>query len=195
MANAVLPYLNSPGSLSTVLDKITKAATPDRVTGDVITNTYLMKGGYGRAVLSYLKRINFIGSDGVPTELYKQFRNENTAGQAVAQAILHGYAPLKALNERFYELSDSELKSLIIQITGAASDSSSVNQTLGTLKKILSYADFRSPAQNVNTPIEHQEQPTPSRSPETRPPVAIRHQPIVGAQPLLHYQFEPPRHG
>jgi hypothetical protein len=142
MATAVLPYLASPGSLGTVFERIKKAATPDRVTGDVVTNTFLMRGGAGSAILSYLKRINFVASDGTPTELYKRFRNDKTGGAAVADAVRHGYAPLRTLDEQFYELGDFELKSLIIEVTGAAKDSSSASQTLGTLKKLLSYADF-----------------------------------------------------
>jgi hypothetical protein len=158
MPTAVLPYLASPGSLATVFERIKKAATPDRITGEVVENTFLMKGGGGRAVLPYLKRINFIGSDGAPTDLYRKFRNEATSGRAVADAVLYGYAPLKALNEHFYSLSDAELKALIIEVTGAASDSSAVNQILGTLKKLISYADFKTVAQQAN---ESSPQPQP----------------------------------
>jgi hypothetical protein len=158
---AVLPYLASPGSLTTIFDRIKRAATPDRITGEVVENSFQMKGGAGRAILPYLKRINFVGSDGVPTELYRKFRNDVTSGRAVADAVLHGYAPLKALNERFYEANDADLKALIIQVTGAASDSSAVTQTLGTLKKLVSYADFR------GAPAEDQ---TARQSPPALPP-------------------------
>lgn len=148
MAVAVLPYLASPGSLATVFDRIKKAATPERVTGEVVSNTFLMKGGAGSAVLPYLKRINFVGSDGTPTDIYRRFRNDSTAGGAVAEAVMHGYAPLKSINEQFYKATDAELKSMIIQVTGAAADSSAVSQTLGTLKKLISYADFDADKQN-----------------------------------------------
>lgn len=164
---AVLPYLASPGSIATVFDRIRKAATPDRVTGEVVEGTFLMKGGAGRAILPYLKRINFVGSDGVPTDLYRKFRNDSTSGRAVADAVLHGYAPLKALNERFYELSDSELRALIIEVTGAASDSSAAAATLGTLKKLISYADFRAPPA-VEEGASHQ----PALPPADAPPRA-----------------------
>lgn len=170
MPTAVLPYLASPGSLTTVFDRIKKAATPDRVTGDVVQSTFLMKGGAGNAILPYLKRINFVGSDGVPTDLYRRFRNDATAGRAAADAVLHGYAPLRALNERFYELSDGELKSLIIQVTGAASDSSAVTQTLGTLKKLIGYADFRAAAPEENGSREHQPALPPAEPPPALPP-------------------------
>lgn len=172
VAVAVLPYLASPGSLGTVFERIKKAATPERVTGEVVANTFLMKGGAGSAILPYLKRINFVGSDGSPTDIYRRFRNDSTAGGAVAEAIMHGYAPLKAINEQFYKTTDAELKSMIIQVTGAAADSSSVSQTLGTLKKLISYADFDAvkPANlaydnsaNLNTiPPAHVPPPPPS---------------------------------
>ena len=171
MPGAVLPYLASPGSLETVFDRIKQAATPDRVTGDVVANTFLMKGGAGKAILPYLKRINFVASDGTPTELYKRFRNDQTAGGAVAEAVLRGYAPLQTINEQFYDLRDAELKALIIQVTGAAKESSSVTQTFGTLKKLLSYADFSASAPadvasalpNHNIPTMHAAPAMPDR--------------------------------
>ena len=73
-----LPYLVSPGSIKTALERIRPAAAPDRVTGDFITTKLSIKGGIGAALLPFLKKIGLANSDGSPTELYKQFRNPAT---------------------------------------------------------------------------------------------------------------------
>jgi hypothetical protein len=86
-----LPYLASPGSIKTALDKIRAAATPDRVTGDFVSTKLQMKGGTGAAIPPYLKKIGFVASDGTPTDIYRRFRNQATSGSAVADAIKGNY--------------------------------------------------------------------------------------------------------
>lgn len=137
-----LPYLSTPGSIKTALEKIKHAATPPRVTGDFVETVLLIKGGNGRTIPPFLKRIGFVASDGSPTDLYKSFRNESTAGKAVAQAIKHGYKDLSQSNEYFYRLSDKELLALIVQVTGVESENRAAALTLTTLKNLKLFADF-----------------------------------------------------
>ncbi|AXC09489.1 hypothetical protein ACPOL_0102 [Acidisarcina polymorpha] len=137
-----LPYLASPGSIKTALDKIKVAATPDRVTGDFVSTKIQMKGGAGAAIPPFLKKIGFVGSDGSPTEIYKRFRNDATSKTAVAEAIKIGYLELEKANEYFYELDDKGLMALITQVTGAEANSPVSKLTLSTLKTLKSLADF-----------------------------------------------------
>jgi hypothetical protein len=137
-----LPYLASPGSIKTALDKIRTAATPERVTGDFVTTKLQMKGGMGAAIPSYLKKIGFVGSDGVPTSVYKRFRNSATSASAVAEAVKTGYRELAQVNEYFFDLKESDLLALIIQVTGAEAESNVAKLTLATLKQLKVLANF-----------------------------------------------------
>ncbi len=137
-----IPYLASPNSIKTALEKIRQAATPDRVTGDFVTTKLNIKGGTGAAIIPFLKKIGLVGSDGVPTNLYKQFRNEATGKAAIASAVKAGYKSLGDINEYFYDLSDKDLKSLIVQVSGAESESSVVKLTLSTFKALKTFASF-----------------------------------------------------
>ena len=138
----VLPYLPAPGSIKTALEKIRAAATPDRVTGDFVATKLQIKGGTGNAIPPFLKKIGFVASDGSPTDLYKRFRNHATSGPAVAEAIRFGYKPLVEANEYFQDLNDKDLLALIVQVTGAESESQVSKLTLSTLKNLKSFADF-----------------------------------------------------
>lgn len=137
-----LPYLAAPGSITTALDRIRAAATPDRVTTDFVTTKLQIKGGTGSAIIPYLKKIGFVASDGTPTDLYKRFRNPSSGGAAVADAIKVGYKDLLQVNEYFYELSDKDLLALIVQVTGTDSDNKAAKLTLSTLKALKAFADF-----------------------------------------------------
>ena len=137
-----LPYLVAPGSIKTALERIRQAATPERVTGDFVSTKINIKGGTGRALVPYLKKIGLVASDGSPTELYKQFRNPNSGGAAIAQAIKMGYRKLAESNEYFYDLKDSELLHLINQVTGADAANAVSKMTLSTFKNLRSFANF-----------------------------------------------------
>ena len=69
-----LPYLVSPGSAKTALEKIRQAATPERVTQDFVMTKLGIKGGTGAALIPFFKKIGLVNSDGTPTDVYKQFR-------------------------------------------------------------------------------------------------------------------------
>jgi hypothetical protein len=105
-----------------------------------------MKGGSARPIIPFLKRIGFLGSDGAPTDRYKQFRNKTNSGAAAAAALREGFQALFEINESAHKLSDEELRGLIVQITGAQKDSSTVVQILGSFKALLSVANVNAPA-------------------------------------------------
>jgi hypothetical protein len=140
--NAGVRKWPTPGSIKTALERIRAAATPERVTRDFVATVLQIKGGAGFALIPYLKKIGFVGSDGSPTELYKRFRNPTTGAAAVAQAVKGGYEALANINEYFYKLSDKDLLNLIVQVSGAQANDQVAKLTLSTLKTLKTFADF-----------------------------------------------------
>jgi hypothetical protein len=143
-----LPYLNSPGAISNCLIRIKAAATPQKVTPDFVQTTLQIKGGTGKAIIPFLKKIGLVSSDGTPTDLYKKYRNQSTGNTAIADAIKFGYKALLENNEYFYELSDTELKDCIVNVTGLDFENSVFKQTFATLKNLISFASFDQSGEN-----------------------------------------------
>jgi hypothetical protein len=141
---AKLPYLSTPGTLTSALDKIRAAATPPTVNGDFVQTKLKMKGGSGRAIPPFLKKIGFVAGDGTPTNLYERFRNSNSevSGAAAAEAMRYGYKELYEVNEYAHELSDKDLKGLVVQVSGLEETSTVVALVVSTFKKLKAYADF-----------------------------------------------------
>lgn len=165
-----LPYLVAPGSISKCLEKISNAATPEKVTGDFVNTKLGIKGGTGRALVPFLKKIGFVNSDGTPSDLYKKYRNPVSAEIAVAEAMKIGYKPLYLVNEYCQELSETELKGLIMQVTGQEASSSVVKFTVSTYQKLKALANFdavqveeeapspkeiKTPHLHPSTPLQH----------------------------------------
>lgn len=172
---ATLPYVTAAGNIRKALEGIISAATPERVTQDFVKTILQIPGGSGDQMTSFLKKIGFANSDGTPTQLYRQFRNEGTRGQAAAAALRKAYEPLYKRNEYMHELPEPKLKGLIVEETGAGDGSSSITYILSAIKALKAYADFsqteRSAPQNNVVQVEVQRE-SEEKAPQVRPQVS-----------------------
>lgn len=136
------PYMFAYGTIAKVLEKIKNAATPERLTQDYLAETLAVKGGNAKMVIPFLKRIGFLNGDGSPTEIYKAFRNPTISGNAVAQALRHGYKILYDSHESVHSLSDNDLIGLIVQKTGQEKGSTVVRSIFHSFKSLKEFASF-----------------------------------------------------
>lgn len=192
IVSAKLPYLASPGTAKTVLDKVIEARIPDRFTQDFLETKLGAKGGSARAVIPLLKRIGLIQQDGSPTELYRKFRNNDTMGRAMAEAIRYGYKELFDRNEYAHELSKAKLLDLIGEVSGKEKGNSADNYTAQTFLNLSEYADFDADASEDDSQIDRGQVPASnetvgSGSSFAQPETASPDQPITLAYSInLH---------
>jgi hypothetical protein len=137
-----LPYVLAYGLITKALDKIKSAATPERFTQDFLSTKLALKGGSAKPVIPFLKRIGLLGSDGVPTERYKKFRNPVNTGTAAAEGLRQGFKPLYDRNEYAHDLNDKDLKGLIVEATGLEPEVSTVRAIIGSFKALKAFAKF-----------------------------------------------------
>jgi hypothetical protein len=157
------------------LEKIKSAATPDRFTQDFLSTKLGVKGGSVKPVVPFLKRVGFLGTDGVPTDRYKRFRNATAAGAAAAEALKQGFKPLYDRNEYVHDLKDSDLKGLIVEATGLEPDGSTIKAILGSFKALKAFAKFDGEtvvADDVEETEETVEEPADSHTDGERQPKA-----------------------
>lgn len=162
-----IPYLNAYGNITKALERIVTASTPQRFTHDFLETKLNLKGGSARPIIPFLKRTGFLNGDGSPTELYKRFRNDSSRAEAAAEAVKKGYSTLYEINEYSHDLSDSDLKGLIVQATGLGTNSSTVGGILGSFKALKAFADFDKLTQDTDeddtetdTEVSQKEKPT-----------------------------------
>ncbi len=142
-----LPYMNSTGLVSKILDKIKEAKTPERFSQDFLGTVLGYSSGSAKPFISLAKRIGLINSDGTPSPLYHRFRgSEDESKAAMAEAIRKGYAPLYKRNEYAHDLDKKKLEGLIREITGMEEGSSVLRAITGTFEALKKYADFDAPA-------------------------------------------------
>lgn len=151
MGNQTPPYMNAYGNIGKALKKIKAAQTPPRFTQDFLATTLGLSGGSAKPVIPFFKRTGFLGSDGVPTERYKRFRNPGQSGKAVAEALKVGYKSLYEINEYIHDASDDDLLGTVVQATGLKPDAAVTKAIVASFKALKDFAVF------VNTDEEDDE--------------------------------------
>lgn len=141
-SNKKIPYVAQPGIITKVLAKIKDAKTPERFTQDFLKTKLGFKGGNYRQFIPLAKKLGLLNSDGTPTELYKSFRNPSSSKAAIAQAVRQGYGELFERNEFANEMSKTDLKGLVVEITGAEPKAVVVQLMCQTFELLKSEADF-----------------------------------------------------
>lgn len=153
------PYLNAYGNISKVLKKIKSAQTPPRFTQDFLATKLGITGGGARPLIPFLKRIGFLGSDGVPTERYKEFRNPAKSGKAAFAALKEGYKALYEVNEYAYEASDKDLLGIVVQVTGLEPDSNTARCIVSSFKALKEFADLKGSGEEGEEAVEEESKP------------------------------------
>jgi hypothetical protein len=156
-----IPYVQAYGNLTKALERIRDAQTPPRFTQDFLETKLNLKGGSARPVIPFLKRTGFLAQDGTPTELYRRFRGTPAqSAAAAAEALKTGYAPLYAVNEYVHDAKDADIKSFIVQVTGAEANATIVKSAFGSFKALRAFANFDAQPDEETTAEEETESTT-----------------------------------
>lgn len=139
---AEIPYMTAPGSIVKILEKVKEAQTPESFSQDFLKTKLGFNGGNYMSFISWAKKTGLLSSDGVPTQLYKQFRNPTTSGISLAAALKIGYAELYSRNEYCHDLDKKAFKGLVMEATGEAHDSARVERIVSTFFNAKTLADF-----------------------------------------------------
>jgi len=145
MAKNYPAFVNATAAVTKILEKIKIAATPDRFTQDYLATELGFPGGGARAFIPLAKKLGLLGSDGTPTDLYKQFRNTNssTSKAAMAKAIKNAYSDIYARNEYAHSLSRADFEGLIVEMTGLEKGNPTVKAIAGTFDALKAFAEFK----------------------------------------------------
>jgi hypothetical protein len=137
-----LPYSTAPGTLEKMLEKIRVASEPERFTQDFVGTKLAMKGGTAKTCIPFLKKMGMVGSDGKPTDIYREYRNPKKSRTALGRAFRIIYARLFEMNEYVHDADDSEVLGLIVECTGSEKSSSATKFTMATFNMLRKHADF-----------------------------------------------------
>jgi len=132
-------YMVSNNKIAPIFEKIKIAAQPQKFTYEVLKNLGFASSN-DRAIIVVLKNLGFLNGEGVPTNYYRDLRDENRAKKILAQQIKDYYKELFSININMNAANDGEIKGAISRVTGK--DEIDVKRMFATFKALCSYADF-----------------------------------------------------
>jgi hypothetical protein len=141
------PYVNGYGAIGKLFEEISKASVPPKFNQDFMESVLQMKSSSHRALIPLLKRLHFIDASNVPTDSYKQFRDESQRGSVMARQLRLAYSDLYRAHEYAHTLKKEELKSKLRGITGAAEDDPNLSFVASTFLELVKLADFEGVAE------------------------------------------------
>jgi hypothetical protein len=81
-----------------------------------------LKSSSYRAMIPLLKNLGFLDQANVPTQDYKDFRDDAKSGSVMAKRIKETYPDLFTAHEYAYKLTKEELTSKLITMLGLSKD-------------------------------------------------------------------------
>lgn len=150
-----VPYVNAPGYITKVIDKIKVAAVPPRFTQDFLGSKLGITSTSARAIIPFFKTIGLLDGASVPTEAYKRIRNPAQARLVIANIVRTAYKPLYDINEYIHEKTRSDLIGVIAQATGWEHDNQKTTAAAGSFEALRAMASFdgtEEPEEEKSTP-------------------------------------------
>jgi len=159
------PYIYPRDAFKEFMGKIQSLAEPDKV-----TTTWLVKVGFKstqhRDFIKILKFIGFLDSSGVPTDLFRAYKDTSKAKAILAQAIREAYSEFYNVYSDAERQDNEALINVVSTATKVGEDTRKV--IVGTFKTLCSLADFG--AGPVLVRPGGAPQPPPSYPPSYQPP-------------------------
>lgn len=126
------PYVNAYNGIPLLFEKIKSASVPPKFTVDFLSTVLDMKSSSYRALIPLLKKLGFLDPANVPTQAYKDFREDSLSGTVMAERLKEGYKTLFQANEYAWKLTKDQLTDKLKSLTGAAANDEYIPSVVGT---------------------------------------------------------------
>lgn len=136
------PYVNAYNGISTLFQKIKTAAVPPKFTVDFLSTALDMKSSSYRAMIPLLKKLGFLDPGNVPTQDYRDFREDFLSGNVMAERLREAYKSLFQANDYAWKLNKAELTAKLKSLTGAAEDDQYIPSVAGTFLALSKLAKW-----------------------------------------------------
>lgn len=142
MSSKYPPYVPGYGQLPKLFSEIKKASVPTKFTQDFMSSMLGLKSSSFRPMIPLLKNLGFLDQNNVPTQDYKDYRDDGKSGVVLAKRIKETYADLFKAHEYAYKLSKEELNGKLTTILGVHKNDNNVKYLVGTLQELFKMAEF-----------------------------------------------------
>jgi len=138
------PYVNAYNGIPLLFEKIKAASVPPKFTVDFLSTVLEMKSSSYRALIPLLKKVGFIDPANVPTQAYKDYREDDpsVSGGVMAAQLKQAYKDLFQSNEYAWKLNKDQLMGKFKSLTGAGDDDPYIPSVVGTFMALSKLAKW-----------------------------------------------------
>lgn len=152
------PYVTGYGGIPTLFKKIKEAAVPAKFTQDFLTTILGLKSSSFRPMIPLLKKLGYIDQANVPTQAYRDVREDGRTGEVMAERLREAYKGLFNANEYAYKLDKKELTSKLKSMLGAAEDDGNVPYVAATFMELSKLAKWEGTGKTKKEPPQEEQE-------------------------------------
>tara|TARA_R110001592_G_scaffold347420_1_gene640919 strand:- start:882 stop:1529 length:648 start_codon:yes stop_codon:yes gene_type:complete len=170
------PYVNAYGKISDIFDAIKSASVPPKFTQDFLTSVLGLKSSSYRAMIPLLKKIDFLDVASVPTENYKQYRDDSKSKAILGEKVKDAYADLYRASEYAHKLNKEELTSKLKTLLGVGDDDKNLPYVVATFMELVKLSNFGGKTVVPAKPVKNNPEPaveTKTKQPKEQEPEEI----------------------
>ena len=134
-------YTVKPNSIPDYFEAILNAEPPNRFNNPFLVNLDF-KSTNDRMVISILKDLGFIDTDGAPKQRYFDFLDRTQSKIVLADAIKDAYSDLFAINKEAYKMTIEEVKNKFKTLYAGTKKDVIIQRSASTFIALCDYADF-----------------------------------------------------
>jgi hypothetical protein len=134
-----MAYMAVSSKIPVMLESIQKAGVPPKFTTEFL-HVLGFKSTNDRLFMPVLKGLGFLDASGVPTDIYKAYKNQSESKRVLAKAMRTAYEDIFLADENAQGLPVEKLKGIFATKTGKGD--AVVAKMAATFKTLVSIADF-----------------------------------------------------
>ena len=142
MASKYPPYVNAYGKISKLFDAIRAASVPPKFSQDFLSASLGFQSSSDRAMISLLKNLGFLDASNLPTQAYKNYRDDSQSRAVMAAQIKSAYSQIFSAHEYAHKLSRQELQGKLKTLLGVSDSDANLAAAVGTFMELVKLADF-----------------------------------------------------
>ena len=158
------PYVTGYGGIPTLFREIKSASVPPKFTQDFMSTALGLTSSSYRAMIPLLKKLGFVDQANVPTQAYKDYRDDSQSGFVMSQRLREAYSSLFTANEYAWKLDKKDLATKLKTVTGAGDSDPSLYAVVGTFMELSKLAKWEG-----GTPVPKTGDSPPVLPPKDRP--------------------------
>jgi hypothetical protein len=150
------PYVNAYNGIQTLFSKIKSASVPPKFTVDFLSTALDLKTSSYRAMIPLLKKLGFLDPSNVPTQAYKDYREDSLSGSVMARQLKEAYKSLFQANEYAWKLDKEQLVAKLKSLTGAGEDDPYIPSVAGTFLALSKLAKWEGGVPKKKEAVENE---------------------------------------